>query len=455
MISYVPRRRWRRIQLAGIGLLSICAAASCAAQDETSQSPSSPEPAITLDQAIALAKANEPTFAAAAAASRVSDLNRSIARSALLPSVTYHNQFVYTQPTSGQTAAASAAAPVRFIANNSVHEYTSQGVVSETIGLTQTTALARANAAAAVAHAELEIARRGLVTTVVGLYYGVTAASHKLDIAQRAAQEAASFTTLTQQRETARESAHADVVKAQLQQQQRERDLSDARLQADKARLELGVLLYADPRTPFAVTAPAIPAPLPSRDDTVAAANHLNPEIRSAEASLKASGLDVVAARAAYLPDLALSFNYGIDAPQFATRGPDGAHNLGYSGSATLDIPVWDWFTTQHKIRQAQINRDVAKVTLTAAQRKLIAQIEETYAEAATAQSQLQSLDLSVETARESLRLTRLRYTAGEATVLEVVDAQTSFTSAEVAREDGTTRYQTALANLHVLTGSI
>jgi outer membrane protein TolC len=417
---------------------------------------------VTLDQAISLARANEPGFSSAVAASRVSDLDRSIARAALLPGAVYHNQFLYTQPANAATksANASASSPAvisqpRFIANNSVHEYTSLGVVTETFGLAQLTAVSRAAAAAAVAHAELEIARRGLVATVVGLYYGSLAADRKLAVAQRAAQEAASFTTLTQQRETARESAHADVVKAQLQQQQRERDLSDATLQAQRSRLDLGVLLYPDPRTDFSLDAPSAPPVLASRADIEAAATHLNPELRGAFESLHVNNLDVTAARAAYLPDLILNFNYGIDAAQFATRGPDGARNLGYSASATLDIPVWDWLATQHKIRQAEIVRDAAKTALSATQRRLIAELEESYAEAATAGDQLGSLDLSAATARESLRLTRLRYTAGEATVLEVVDAQNSLTSAEIAREDGTVRYESALANLQVLTGAL
>ncbi len=58
-------------------------------------------------------------------------------------------------------------------------------------------------------------------------------------------------------------------------------------------------------------------------------------------------------------------------------------------------------------------------------------------------------------TAAESLRLTRLRYTSGEATVLEVVDAQNALTTAENAREDGAVRYQAALANLQTLTGTL
>jgi outer membrane protein TolC len=155
------------------------------------------------------------------------------------------------------------------------------------------------------------------------------------------------------------------------------------------------------------------------------------------------------------LPDLALNFNYGIDAAQFAKRGPDNIQNLGYSISGTLDIPVWDWFSTQKRIKQSEIRRDAAKVSLTAAQRRLIANLEESYAEAAAARDQMDLLDLSVRTAAESLRLTKLRYSAGEATVLEVVDAESAYLYAETSQADGTVRYQAALAGLQVLTGTL
>src|SRR6202167_5472774 len=411
---------------------------------------------ITLEQAIALARANEPTFAAAVANSRVAAIDHSIARAALLPNVDYHNQVLYTQPNgafNGGGPIGSQSAP-RFIANNAVREYASQGVVTETFGLQQLTAVSRASAAEAVAAAELEIARRGLVSTVPGLFYQTLAADRKVEVGRRAAGEAANFTQLTQQRETAREGAHADVVKAQLLQQQRDRDLADALLEQQKAHLDLGVLLFPDPRAAYTLVPGAV-VPLPDRADVDAAAMKLNPELHQALASLRVSSLDVTAAKAAYLPDLGLNFTYGIDAVQFAANGREGVKNLGYSAGATLDIPVWDWLSTQHRVRQSEILRDAAHTALTATQRRLIAQLDESYAEAGTSRDQLQSLDQSVQTATESLRLTRLRYTAGEATVLEVVDAQNSLTAAEISREDGTIRYQLAFTNLQLLTGAI
>ncbi len=433
---------------------------SVAAQQGANAPATATTPKITLDDAIARAQTNEPSYAAALAESKASGLDRLNARAGLLPSVVFHNQALYTQPNGlltqvGTGPLAQTQASPLFIANNAIHEYTSQAAVSETFGLAGLAAVQRADATAALAAAQFEVARRGLVAAVTGLFYGLAAADNKLAVAGRAENEAAEFTKLTTEREQAREAAHADVVKAQLQEQQRQRDLSDAKLAADKARLELAVLLFPDPHAAYTVEAEGNVPVLASREDVQQAAAKNNPELRSALAALNVSNADVVAARAAYLPDLGLNFNYGIDAPQFAVNGPDKVKNLGYSAMVTVDVPVWDWLTTERKVKQSEIRRDAAKVALTATQKALVARLDEAYDEAAASRDQLASLDQSVATADESLRLTKMRYTGGEATVLEVVDAQTAFVTAENAREDGRVRYEMALAALQQLTGTM
>jgi outer membrane protein len=454
-----PRQCSRTVPLVCLAML---ASTAFAQQQASTSSP----PTITLDEAIARARANEPNFAAAVAAGKNAALDQAIARAALLPNVALDNQFLYTQPNHcpvtnkicvANTGAdsASVAAPVRFIANNAVHDYISQGSVTETIGAQQLNAVGRASASLAIAKAELEVARRGLVASVAGLFYSSSTADRRVAVAERAAKEAASLTQLTQQRETAREVAHADVIKAQLQQQQRDRDFADAKVNADKARLELAVLLFPDPRTPYTLMVAESPTSVPARADVEAALAKRNPELESALASSHLADLNVFAARSAYLPDLALNYSYGIDAAQFAVHAYDGSPNLGYSVSATLNIPIWDWFATHDRVRQSEINRASARTVLTNTQRKLIAALEEGYAEAVAAHDRLDSLNLSVATAAESLRLTRLSYSAGETAILGVVDAENSLTAAELAREDGMVRFQTALANLQLLTGTL
>lgn len=425
---------------------------------DTMGAPAAPPVVITLEDAIHRAQSSDANYAAAVAAGRSAALDRNIAYGNLLPSVVYHNQGLYTQPNGEKNQAgqgvASQPAP-RFIANNAVREYASQASVNETLGLSNVAEVRRAKALAAQAAAEQEIARRGLVAAVVSLFYELLAADHKLTIAERARQEASDFTKLTQEREQARESAHADVIKAQLEGQARTRDLEDAQVAAEKARLELGVLLFPDPRTSYILNSPDVPSPLASRADVDAAAGKNNPDLRSALEALRASNAGVTAAWASYLPDLALNYTYGIDAPQFAVNGPDGVRNLGYSAMVTVDIPVWDWLNTQRRVKQSEIARQSAQVALSATQRQLIARLDEAYSEAATARDELASLDLSVATADESLRLTKLAYTGGEATVLEVVDAQNAYLAAQNAREDGRVRYEAARARLQTLTGSM
>ncbi len=129
-----------------------------------------------------------------------------------------------------------------------------------------------------------------------------------------------------------------------------------------------------------------------------------------------------------------------------------GRQNLGYQAQVTLTVPVWNWGATRSKVKQAELKRDQAQLDLSLAQRTQQSNIASAYAELQAAREQLESLRSSVDLAAESLRLTVLRYQAGEATALEVVDAQNTATQARNANDDGLARQRVALANLKMLT---
>jgi len=120
-----------------------------------------------------------------------------------------------------------------------------------------------------------------------------------------------------------------------------------------------------------------------------------------------------------------------------------------------MTVPVWNWGATQSKLRQASLRVDQARVELSLTQRQLLANVGSYYAEAQTAHTQVDSLRASLDLATESLRLTTLRYQAGEVSVLEVVDAQTTLIQARNAYNDGLVRYREALASLQTLTGTL
>ena len=412
---------------------------------------------LTLQDALALARKNSVQFHAAVTNTGIAGEDRTQARNALLPSASYNSSAIYTQGR-GLAAQSAGASPVVFIANNSVHEYISQANVHEAIDVAAIAGWRRASAAAAVARAQQEVAARGLVVTVVQSYYNIAAAQHKLETARRASEEGGNFFKITQELEKGGEVAHSDVIKAELQTRERQRALQEAQLAFLNARLDFAVLIFPNFNDNFEVTDDLhATAPLPALEEFQQQAARDNPDVRAALAAVQQANHDVLAARAGYLPSLTFDYFYGIDAAQFAvnTAAPNGQKfsNLGSSIVGTLNIPIWNWGTTQSKVKQADLRRDQSKRELALAQRKLLAEMQSLYAEASTTLNELEGLNRSAQLAEESLRLITLRYKNGESTVLEVVDAQTTFSVANAAYQDGAVRYRVALANLQTLTG--
>ena len=402
---------------------------------------------LTLQDALALARKNSTQFQAAQTDAAISRQDRYQAATALLPSVVYNNQALYTQSNGPGT-------PVIFIANNAVHEYISQGNIHEAIDLAAISNYRRASAGAAAARARAEIASRGLVVTVVQGYFSVAAAQQKLQAAQKAADEGDRFFKLTQDLERGGEVAHADVIKAEIQMNDRRRQLQEGQLALLNARLDFAVLIFPDFNDNYEIADDLhSPVPLPTLEEFQQQAARDNPDVRAALEAAHAADADVTGARAGYLPSLALDYWYGIDATKFAVNGPNGESNLGSSAAATLNIPIWNWGATQSRVKQAQLRRAQAQRELSLAQRKLLAEIKSLYSEAETALNELSALSRSAELAADSLRLTTLRYTGGEATILEVVDAQSTAVQANTAYQDGAVRFRVALANLQTLTG--
>lgn len=445
------------LTLAGLGVLGTAGKGRAQNRPPEPTAPAASAPLrLTLEDALQRARKNNPLFQAALTAAGLAREDRTQARNALLPTVMYNNSALYTK-SSGPFGTEVIGAPVIYIANNAVHEYVSQGDVHEVVDLTGMANFRKLSSVATLARAQAEIASRGLVVTVVGRYCALAAAQHKLETAKRNADEGERFLKITQDLERGGEVAHADVVKADLQTRDRQRQLQEAQLALLNTRLDLAVLVFADFNDNFELADDlhtAVPLPTLAQVQALAARN--NPDVRAAMAAVQGANDEVLGARAGYFPSLVLDYFYGIDASHFAVNTIARGHevrNLGTSIMGTLNIPVWNWGSTHSRIKQAQLRRTQAQRELSFAERKLLASIRSMYAEASTARDELSGLQHSEQLAEESLRLVTLRYSNGEATVLEVVDAQTTFATANSAYEDGAVRYRVALANLQTLTG--
>jgi outer membrane protein TolC len=411
---------------------------------------------LTLKDALARAQQNAPQFLAAVndAKSAHEDLRQ--ARAGLLPSLGVRSEYLGTQ---GNGELPSG----RYVTNDGVHVYRDWATLHQdfTSALTRTS-YQRAAAGEALAKAKAEVARRGLAATVTKAYYALLTSQRKYGTAQQALDQARHSFDVSQKLERGGEVAHSDTVKAELQFTAQDQAYREAKLALATTRLDLAVLLFRDFDQNFAIVDDLHLAPaLPAFEEVRAMAARENPDLQAATASVKAATLDVSIARQAFLPSLTADMAYGIEANAFALHSTVAAApqfgplpNLGYFLTVSMNMPVWDWGARMSKVRQAQGKRQQASVELSATQRELLRSLNAIYQEAQTAREQTDLLRHAAGLAAESLRLNSLRYEAGEATVLELVDAQTTLTQARNAYDDGLVRYRLALANLQTLTGT-
>jgi len=412
--------------------------------------PPDPQPAVTftLQQALDRARQFGPTFLAANLASQMAHEETVQAKAALLPTLNWFSQYIYTQPNGTPTGV--------YVAANGPHVYTEQAVVHGDLYAPGKRAdYRRAMAAEAAVRAKADVAARGLTAVVVQDYYGVTVAQRKLANARQALGEAQRFLDISEKQEQGGEAAHSDVIKAQIQVEQRQRDVQEAELSLDKAKTAIAVLLFPDFRQDFALADDLdAAASLPAFPQVQQLAAKNNPEIRAAQATVELQRHTVASARAAMLPALSFDYFFGLNANQFAMYNGDHLNNVGSGAQVQLNVPLWNWGSMRSRVREAQFALQQAQNDLSFTQRQLLAELQGLYDEARVSSGQVASLRHSMELSADSLRLTVERYTAGEATVLEVVDAQTTVSQARNAYDDGLARYRLALANLQTLTGT-
>jgi len=450
--------------------LMVCGAAAAGAQNAPSGPPVAPSPSLvhpegaagapvvmTLADALQRAQQNEPAFLAAAADASLAREDRVQARAAMLPAFSDSTQYVGNQ-TSPRLLTG------RFVSLDGVNMYREwlQAHQDLSAGTLTGASLRKARATEAAAQAKLEIARRGLAVTVTRSYYAFIAAGRKYSTAQQAADTAQRFYDIAQQQERLGQVARSDVVKAEITARQQHQAFDEAALAMDDARLSLAVLVFPTFTENFSVVDDMQSAPaLPPFGDVRVMAERGNPDLRAADELLRAAGEDVRLARSAFFPSLVVDAVYGIEANAFALHSvPAGQPelgvlpNLGYAVTANLTVPLWDWGTMRSKVHQSETRQRQAAATLSQTQRQLVSNLYSTYNETLTARDAVDNLRQAADLAAESLRLTTLRYQAGESTALEMVDAQNTLVQARDAADDAQARYRVAIAELQTLTGS-
>ncbi len=154
------------------------------------------------------------------------------------------------------------------------------------------------------------------------------------------------------------------------------------------------------------------------------AAESCMPQIKQAYYNLQSKEEEIQIAKSAYYPSIHLGagittgyyhYNNGIS----DTFKKQLNNNMQKSIYITINIPIFDRFSTRNQIKTARIEKNNAELSLTSELKTLYKNIEKTYIDAITSFEKYQATVKSAISTREALRYAIEKYDAGKSSVFE------------------------------------
>ena len=459
--------------------------------------------ALSLDDAIATARRNNPVFQAQANARRTADASVRSARGAYLPSadVTFGGRFQQggQQYFNGAALGASSDAVQGSYGLNLNYRVNSATFVQPKAAMAQREAV----------EADITGAAEQLRAAVTQQYLTVLQAQ-----ARSALQDTLLITAQTQL-----DLAHAkmavgsgtilDVRRAEVAVGQTQVALLRARNDVQVERLRLVQQMGVAPAGPVLLTTTfPIAAPPASLDSLLDLARRQNPAILALRSRERATDLSVRAARAAYTPTLSVSTGIGgtsyqytdpnflvsqtasglaraqascfqqdsirvrvglasanCGGPAYLLTGDQAAAIRAGNGqffrysktpfglSAQLSLPVFDNFSREERVQRAQVDRDDALLNVRAKDLALVADVTQAYLTVATAAQTVALQEQNAAKAKEEVAFAEERYRVGASTFLDVVTSRGSYEQALIDRVNAVYEYHKAFAALENAVG--
>jgi outer membrane protein, multidrug efflux system len=186
---------------------------------------------------------------------------------------------------------------------------------------------------------------------------------------------------------------------------------------------------------------PEVPAGLPS------SLLERRPDIRAAEQTLIAFNARIGVAKAAYFPDITLTGRGGLQSSALADlfNAPGKIWNV----AASLVQPIFAAGRIRSGVRVAQAQRDEALLVYQQTIRRAFREVSDALVAYRKNQEFRAQQELLTQSAGDSLQLSDLRYRAGTASYLEVLDANTRYFAAELGLAQARLSEMLALVELY------
>jgi outer membrane protein len=120
---------------------------------------------------------------------------------------------------------------------------------------------------------------------------------------------------------------------------------------------------------------------------------------------------------------------------------------------AQLSIPIFDNYSREQRVEQAQVDRDNARLNVKSRELQMTADVTQGYLNLVTAVRTVELQEVNAQKAREELTYAQERYRVGAATFLDVTTSSGAFVQAQVDRINSIYDYHRAFAALEAAVG--
>ena len=148
------------------------------------------------------------------------------------------------------------------------------------------------------------------------------------------------------------------------------------------------------------------------------------PDIRAAEEQLIGANANIGAARANFFPRISLTGSYGFGSRDLGDLFE--RNNNQWSFGPSVSLPIFDGGRNRATLQSAQVGRDIAVAQYEKAIQTAFREVSDALAGAATYDEQLNALKAQAQAEGQRFKLSDMRYRAGAASYLDLLDAQRS-----------------------------
>lgn len=243
-----------------------------------------------------------------------------------------------------------------------------------------------------------------------------------------------------------------NVRRAQVALANEQPELANAKTQLRNSYLRLGELFGIDYRTqteqsPFEVAGQLQYAALhPDLNESLARADTNRPDIKARQIDVQIEDRQYVVDRSELRPHVQVFSGYEVYSERDPNVGPEFNH--GYLVGVNATWHLFDGFATKGRMQATRARRDAAAQTLDAARRVVASEVRSAFLDLQQADNVLESETKNVQTADESLEITKTNLAAGLGTQLDILQAAADVTRTRTTRLSAIYLHNVALARL-------